>query len=275
MKRIPDNYHFVFGLKPQVEPFHIAWYLCLKSCMEINSPARVFMHYHYEPYGPWWDRIKPELEMVYVDEVDFIKKNKNYRAHQEGLFIKSKDLQYAHQADFIRLQALSEHGGVYADIDTLFVKPYPAEFFDAHCVMGRETTANEAETLCNAVILAEPESIFIETWLQRMYEVFDGSWNRHSCIEPALLSRQIPEQIKVVDREYFFHYLYNAQSLAALLGSVDEPADKVCSIHLWSHLWWDPSRNDFIRFHNGMLTEEFIRQVDTTYNMLARRFLDC
>lgn len=273
MKRIPDNFHFVFGLKPQVEPFHIAWYLCLKSCIEINNPARVFMHYHYEPYGPWWDRIKPELEMVYVDEVDFIKNNENYQAHQEGLFIKSKQLQYAHQSDFIRLQALREYGGVYADIDTLFVQPYPAEFFEKPCVMGRETSGGEDETLCNAVILAEQGSVFIDTWLQRMYEVFDGSWNRHSCVEPGRLSREMSAQITVVEREFFFHYPITTEGLVKLLGKVDKPGDKVCSIHLWSHAWWEPTRNDFIRFHKDMLTEEFIRKVDTTYNILARRFL--
>ena len=67
MKRIPANYHFIFGLKPQTEPFHLAWYLCLRSCIEVNNPDRVFFYYHNEPYGPLWDRIKPELEMVHVD----------------------------------------------------------------------------------------------------------------------------------------------------------------------------------------------------------------
>lgn len=274
MMRIPNNFHFIFGLKQQLEPFHIAWYLCLRSCLEVNRPDRVYFYYHNEPFGPWWDRIKPELELVYVNEELFIKESDVYRSSQEGRFIESLNLQYAHQADFIRLRALQEHGGIYADIDTLFVKPYPVDFYNQHCVMGRETEKDESETLCNALILAEPGSEFIQRWLERMYEVFDGSWNRHSCIEPSRLSKEIPASIEVVDRDYFFHYSYTTEGLISLFGKVDMPVEKLCSIHMWNHLWWEPDRNDFIRFHNGMLTEDFIRNVDTTYNLLARPFLD-
>ena len=274
MKRIPDTYHFIFGLKPQVEPFHLARYLCGRSCMEVNKPDRIIFYYHYEPYGPWWERIKSELELVYVDEESFIKGTDSYQQNEEGRFIERHQLQYAHQADFIRLRALLEHGGVYADIDTMFVKPFPEEFFSKPCVMGRETIPDEDETLCNALILAEPGSVFIERWLSRMYEVFDGTWNRHSCIEPSLLSREMPEAIEVVDKEYFFHYSHNVDGLVSLLGKVELPSENVCSIHMWSHLWWEPTRNDFIHFNNEMLTEEFIRKYDTTYNLLARRFLD-
>ena len=274
MTHIPNNFHFIFGLKPQNEPFHLAWYLCLRSCIEVNKPARVFFHYHNEPYGEWWERIKPELELVYVEEEAFIKQNTDYQTNEEGRYIERMQLQYAHQSDFIRLRALLEYGGVYADIDTLFVKPYPEQFFNQPCVMGRETLSEEKETLCKALIIAEPGSIFIKNWLARMYEVFDGTWNRHSCLEPALLSKEFPQSISVVEKEYFFHYSYTSEGLASLFGKVDPIPDTVCSIHMWSHLWWDESRTDFIQFHNGMLTEEFIRNVDTTYNLLARKYLD-
>lgn len=274
MKRIPDNYHFIFGLKPQTEAFHLAWYLCLRSCIEVNHPDRIFFYYHNEPYGPWWERIKPELEMVHVDEIDFIKGSDAYQDSEEGRLIDSFNLQYAHQADFIRLKALLDHGGVYADIDTLFVRPYPADFFTKPCVMGRETEPGSDETLCNALILAEQGSEYIQRWLKRMYEVFDGTWNRHSCIEPSLLSREMPGAVEVVARDYFFHYAYNTEGLAALLGREDVFPETLCSIHMWSHLWWDPMRTDFISFHNGMLTEDFIRKVDTTYNLIARKYLD-
>ena len=67
---VPDTFHFVFGLKPQDEPFHICWYLCLRSCIQVNKPGRILFHYQEEPWGPWWERIRPELELVKVDEVD-------------------------------------------------------------------------------------------------------------------------------------------------------------------------------------------------------------
>ena len=32
---------------------------------------------------------------------------------------------YAHHADFLRLDALAQWGGIYADLDSLFVAPLP------------------------------------------------------------------------------------------------------------------------------------------------------
>ena len=46
---IPNIFHFVFGLKEQTEPFHLMYYLCLASCIEVNTPDKVCFHYHHEP----------------------------------------------------------------------------------------------------------------------------------------------------------------------------------------------------------------------------------
>ena len=35
-RTIPNVYHFVFGLRPQTEPFHLMFYLCLASCLAVN-----------------------------------------------------------------------------------------------------------------------------------------------------------------------------------------------------------------------------------------------
>ena len=51
MTTVPNRFHFVFGLKPQTEPFHIAHYLCLQSCLQVNSPDRIDFYYHFEPEG--------------------------------------------------------------------------------------------------------------------------------------------------------------------------------------------------------------------------------
>ena len=98
---IPNQFHFVFGLKPQTEPLHIVYYLCLKSCLEVNKPDRILFHYHHEPFGDWWEKIKPDLELVKVELESFVVNNPEYSKHNEGRFIQGKQLNYAHQADFI------------------------------------------------------------------------------------------------------------------------------------------------------------------------------
>ncbi len=277
MTDIPRQFHFVFGLKPQTGPFHIAHYLCLASCMEVNRPERVFFHYHHEPYGPWWDHIRPRLSLCRVQPEAFVTGSRRYLDHQEGRFIKSAGLDYAHQADFLRLRVLLEHGGVYADMDTLFVRPYPDSLYRHSFVLGAEDPVciggATVPSLCNAVILARAGARFGRVWLDDMYHVFDGSWSRHSCAHAAELAARMPAEIYVAPQRYFYRYMWTREGIADLFERLDGDVEDVYSIHLWSHLWWEAWRTDFSRFHGGLLTEQYIRTVDTTYNVLARRFL--
>jgi hypothetical protein len=270
----------VFGLKPQTEPFHIAHYLCLSSCIQVNQPESVDFHYHYEPSGEWWDRIKPRLRLRQVEPEAFVRDHPAYFTHEEGRFIKGWNLDYAHQSDFIRLKILLEHGGVYADVDTIFVNPLPAELFDEQFVIGEEDPVLDEgestphESLCNAFLMAAPGAEFAQRWLERMYEVFDGSWSRHSCAEAARLRAQAPHSLRVMPKRHFYKHPCTREGIHTLLEGLDEDFDGVWSMHLWAHLWWSRLRTDFSSFHAGMLTEDYIRGTDTTYSVVARRFLD-
>jgi len=279
MAEIPKIFHFVFGLKPQIEPFHLAWYLCLESCRRVNRPQAIHFHYHYEPFGPWWDRIRPHLTLHRVDPVGFITRNQAYWAHREGAFIREQALDYAHQADFLRLEVLAEHGGVYADIDTLFVNPLPEALFRRDFVLGSEGELTGAdgrtyESLCNAFIMSRPGAPFAGGWLAEMYALFDGTWDRHSCYGAALMRDRMPDAVHVVPQDWFYRYRWTREDLALLLEGLDRERAGILSIHLWSHLWWEPSRRDFSDFNKDMLTERYVRECDTTYNLIARPFLD-
>ena len=188
---IPNEYHFVFGLLPQREPFHLLHYLCLASCIAVNRPRRVVVHCLHQPWGPLWDRILPRIEVARVPpgRLELPKRHKD-------TFIAR--FAYAHLADFVRLEILLQHGGIYADMDTLFVRPLPPHLFECPCVMGLERLDSSAPaasvggSMCNAFIMAEPGSAFIRLWLERMPAAFDGSWSAHSTFLPYALSREVP-----------------------------------------------------------------------------------
>jgi hypothetical protein len=272
VSRIPNVFHFVFGLKQQTEPFHLAFYLCLESCRQVNEPDEIFLYYHYEPYGRYWELIRPHLTLVRVPlstPVDRFAYAKPAVAQ----------FRYAHQSDFIRLERLLERGGIYADIDTLFVSPFPAELMEKPFVLGREGDLPRPGSdalqlsLCNALIMAEPGAEFGRMWLDEMPNAFDGTWSNHSTILPARLSEQHPETIHVEPKRTFYKHGWTPPEIRTLLQQLDADFEGVVSMHLWSHLWWSKRRTDFSLFHGGKITERRVARGDTTYSAAARRFL--
>lgn len=273
MSRIPRHYHFVYGLRPQTEPFHLVHYLCLESCLRVNRPERVTLHLHHLPHGRYWDLIKDQIEISPVEPVELVSKQ-----HYDIPLI-GHQLRYAHHSDFIRLAQLLKHGGIYADIDTLFINAPEPSLFEKSCVLGREdpvlnpATGRLETSLCNAMIFAEPGAPFVRRWLEEMPAAFDGSWSNHSCQLAARLHARHPEEVHVEPARTFYPYMWTPEQLRRLFEEDHSDWRGACSVHLWAHLWWDRRRTDFSRFHAGLLTERFIRGTDTTYTRAARHFL--
>ena len=269
---IPNRFHFVFGLRRQRTPFHLVHYLCLASCLELNRPEAVYLYYLHEPYGRYWDLIKDRLILVKVPPVDFIE---NFDYPDPGV----AQYRYAHASDFIRLERLLAHGGVYADMDTLFVHPIPAPLFQKSFVLGREDDVRDQVTgvvhpsVCNAFMMAERNAPFGRLWMARQQAAFDGSWSRHSTLLPYQLAQEQPQSVHIEPQRTFYRHMWTREGLHTLLEGCDRDTTGMVSIHLWAHLWWSRRRRDFSNFHAGRITEKFVRQVDTTYNLLARRHL--
>jgi hypothetical protein len=273
------DFHFVFGLREQREPFHILHYLCLASCRAVNRPHAIHFHYRHEPFGPWWEKIKPHLRLVRAPDVVEGFAPARYADSAEGRFIEQLGLSYAHEADFLRLDILIAHGGVYCDMDTLFVRPYADAWFAQDFAIGEESAPFAhgqviRPTLCNAVMFARPGSRFARVWRERMEQVFDGSWSGHSCHEAARLWRVMPDALRVLPREYFYRYGSTIAGLESLLEQSDAEHADIYSLHLWAHLWWEQSRRDFSAVHAGQIDENWIRTRDCTLAKLARKFLD-
>lgn len=273
MPRIPRHFHFIFGLKPQVEPFHVVYYLCLKSCLDINRPERITLYYHYEPHGEWWEMIRPHLELEQVSLVPQVS-SMNY----DNTY--ARENRHAHHADFIRLEKLRDYGGVYADMDTLFIRPLPDHLFEKSCVLGREAdfphepgSSVAEESLCNALIMAEPGAPFVRRWLEETPGVFGQEWSAHSCQLAARLRWQHPEEVHVEPERSFYPYMWTPTDITRLLLECHGDWDGVYSVHLWNHLWWSRHRFEFTSFSGERLTERFIRQGSTTYTKAARRHL--
>jgi hypothetical protein len=245
----------------------------------VNRPRAIFFHCRHEPHGPWWERIKPHLTLRRVPAASAIPDATLYDATAEGRQIRDGGWTYAHEADFLRLSILLDEGGIYADMDTLFVNPLAARWFAQPFVLGEEAPLTGADgvlrpSLCNALIMAQPAAAFARCWLARMTDVFDGTWSRHSCQEAVRLWGEMPDAVHVLPQTCFYKHAPTRRGVQALLEGYDPDVAGVYSLHLWAHLWWNEWRTDFTAAHAGSVDEDYVRTRRTTYAELARRFLD-
>ena len=51
-RRAAQEFHFVFGLRPQVEPMHIVHWLALESCRRTQDADAIHLHLRHLPHGP-------------------------------------------------------------------------------------------------------------------------------------------------------------------------------------------------------------------------------
>ncbi|MBL7749319.1 MAG: hypothetical protein JNM19_17905 [Chitinophagaceae bacterium] len=276
---IPNILHFVFGMAPDFggKPFSLVHYLSVRSAVEVNKPAAAYFHYQYEPTGEWWEKAKPLLTLNKIEAPASIMGNQLYHV--------------AHKADVVRLRALKETGGIYMDLDTISVKPLtkllthsfaigqelktayvPKNFrqrlkFNLRKKLGLIKGTTTATGLCNAVLLSEPNSDFVNRWLEE-YKSFrstgrDKYWNEHSVQVPLRLAGQYPETITRLS-PYAFHYpLYDEAGLKAMFETVTIFPEAYLH-HLWESFSWK---------YMSALTVAEIKTKDTTYNLIARRFL--
>jgi hypothetical protein len=269
---MPRTAHFIFGLAHRGEPFHLVHYLAIRSCLDVLEPRQVLVHHHELPYGFYWDLIRPHVQLHRIEpvrEVSEFQYPDPYVARYA----------YAHHADFVRLDVLARYGGLYADIDTLFVAPFPEKLWSAPAVIGREADVWDAASgrarpsLSNALLMAAPGAPFIEVWRCEMGGALDGSWSRHSCLLAQELADRMPGSARVEPQRTFHAFEPSPAGLRRLLVERESDFDGICSVHLNAHLWWEEARRDFTDVHAGVIDERWIREADTTYAALARRFL--
>ena len=268
---IPRVVHFVFGLRPQREPFHLLHYLAIESCRQVVQPDEIRLHLHELPYGVYWDLARPLVTVERVEPVP-------------GLGPGGPDVapyRYAHHADVIRLDVLARDGGMYADIDTVFVAPVPDACWQASAVIGEEAPVQYPDapaperSLSNALLMAEPAAPFITEWRAQILGAMDGSWSAHSCRLATRLADARPDQVRVEPMCRFSPFAHTPDGIRALLERPLEPGalDGTASVHLMAHLWWDRDRRDFARFSAPDASEATLRTGATPLARLARPHL--
>lgn len=252
MTTIPNIIHFCFGLREQTEPFLLVYYLAVMSAKIVNNPDKIYMYYHYEPFGPLWERLKPH---IILEKVEL------------PTMIRDKPItQTAHKSDFVRMEKLIECGGVYFDIDTISYRPYK-DLLNNECVLAWEIFPTH---ICNAIMMSKPNSEFMTVWNSEYYNYFksDG-WGEASVRLPAILYHNHPSKVKVLEADYFFRPSHYEMEKLFIRTDVPIPKNAV-TLHLWESMRMDIIKSIDLRW--------LLNNKDTLYSKFVfanRELLNC
>jgi len=201
-------YHFIFGLSEDFnkKPFKYFHYLSIKSCYLTQENPKIYMHYLYEPKdNQWWEKAKQFVELIKYDSLPDIV----YYCNNKKVW------RVEHQSDIFRLLVLKEYGGVYADVDTLFYKPFFPNL-DKDFVLGTEAIFHmdsnqwQVNGLCNALIISKRDSKFLDLWFESYLSDYDDyDWNKMSVRKPFELAKENPSLIHIEPVETFHKYDWN------------------------------------------------------------------
>ena len=257
---VPNVVHFLYI--PTSGAFSFVNYLSVRSALVTLSPAAVFIHYSYvmdplsdrfdDPYANSWLRLlKPHVHLV----------------HHPAL-------ERTGGQDALRLQIMRELGGVYMELDTLALRPFTGLMnppMGQDVVLGSE--GEERDVLSAGVIVTRPQSAFISGLLRRYEE--------GEMLSLRELDEVLPGRVCEVAPGAFYWPTWNTGHVAWMHERLDEDAARLCNEEVEENggalfdgqvayrAWGDAAKRQLAR-----LTPDVVRDVDSRFNILARRFLE-
>ncbi|KAK4122115.1 glycosyltransferase family 32 protein, partial [Parathielavia appendiculata] len=179
---IPNLVHYVWLLKDAAE-FRLSFkiFISFYSAHIFWRPERIYIHTDAAPEviqrarqsgTPWTRRILaiPGVEFKHVEVPQRTRK---------GVEIKAME----HKADFLRLAALREYGGVYLDTDAIPLRDI-ADLRNSgfRNIVGPQLAPAMwlAHILNNGVMMAVPHSNLMTLFYHAAHEFFDGGWETAS-----------------------------------------------------------------------------------------------
>jgi hypothetical protein len=255
---IPKILHYCFGMSPDFggKPWSLVHYVCLKSAVERIQPKDVLFYCEHEPAGPWWELTKP---MVTVEKI----------AAPREIF-GNPLLHGAHRADVVRLTKLLGSGGIYLDAD-VFVHRSFDPLLGHPAVLGEERIDGAVVGLCNAIILAEAGSAFLQRW-HAEYRWFrskghDAYWDEHSVRLPYELAKKHSDEVAILPHTAFYWPTFEEQDIKRIFNSADSiDLTNVYANHLWESPAWE-------RYLEHLMPRR-VRAVNTNFHAWARPMLE-
>lgn len=210
--------HFVQLKKDESSTFHFTFesFLAIYSAYLFVQPSVIYIHTDYSPQevvtaaqnGSSWTR---RVLTSFPETLRLSRVTAPTTAN-------GHDIQRVeHKSDFVRLDQLTLHGGIYLDWDVLVLRsldPLLDSGFKA--VVGRQSDA----TVMNGIILAAKDSAVTRIMKQETPKVFTGEWISHSVgliTSVAQAVARVPREVLIMDPGAFAPFTWTQESVNAAL----------------------------------------------------------
>lgn len=243
---IPKIIHFIhFGYTD----FTFIHYYAIKTAYDNNKNYIINLYNYIKPNNIWF-----KLASNYITNII-------YTIPPTEIFGNPIE-SFAHKADIIRLQKLIEHGGIYLDIDVWTNKSYDNLLENSKsCIMGYQCKNTQFEGLCNAVILAKPQSEFLQLWLANYKSFNKEQWDVHSVYLPLKLSESNSSLIDIKSQDFFFPFSWYDFDILFKKSNSDKLLTNSYCIHLWETHLYEPLLNkispSYFNIYNTPLSNIF------------------
>ncbi|KAK7923454.1 hypothetical protein PG985_007525 [Apiospora marii] len=218
---IPPIVHFVHLKQDPDSALHFSFeaFLALYAAAHHVQPTAIYIHHdfsdadiaHAAQHGSSWTR-KTLGGAAFPSLLRLNRVTAPTEANGHPI------LRVEHKSDFVRLEQLQEHGGVYLDWDVVTLRPLaPLRAAGFRAVVGRQFDA----FINNGILLAVPQSAVVRVLAREARRVFDGGWITHSV---NLLTRvagrlaACPGEVLIMDDRAFSPFSWEQDSVDRLLG---------------------------------------------------------
>jgi mannosyltransferase OCH1-like enzyme len=224
-----------------------------------------------ERYVESWRAHNPDYELVLWNEsnidfsIDFVA-----RAYKEK--------KWAKVADFVRLWAVHEHGGIYLDTDVEVVKPLDP-LLRHHCFYGFQLEQHPTDWVCNAVFGAEKGHWFIAKALEHLQHSPKALFGieRPTQFGPKLVTRLLrdeglrsysPDGVQVRDifvlpTQAFYPFTWDQTYSPECI------TEHTYAVHLWEKNW-KASGSNLVRAASAAWRFQRTALAKLTFPLLAR-----
>jgi hypothetical protein len=265
---IPNVVHVIWGFQDPEMTFMN--YLVIRSALISLKPDALKLHYqNFNENNVWFQKVSDKISLVHHNaSIEYSK-----QIHENW--------QVSHLADALRLDVLQREGGIYLDMDVITLRSFDTlRHSKRDVVLGYE--GGDRHGLCNAIILARKDAPFLKKWIESYTDFSPKEWNYHSVLLPKELAANSPYQVCPLAPTVFFWPTYTRNHVRYMHEPItkDEALEleiildanggslypDQLAYHAWNQMAWEK--------YLQRLTPEIVRERDTRFNVMVRRFLD-